>query len=235
MNKTDDTRIKKLSGNVGVIIFLCSLLVIGFTLAYFSYTDIVTNKHSAKNLKIELLEPAWYTDTGMEAAKKQVPGMTITKDPHVYNKSEAKVYVRMKLEILDKGGKIITDKTNKTKIAAYLKSIYFIDKKDNNKKKELFVFDTTDPTTPVSSQNSNFEYSSKDGWFYYKTKNGYTELDAKSSTPNLFDEIHIPILKSEYNGIFDGNYTIKVIAQAISTEYKTDTDIIDAFNQQYGE
>lgn len=234
MNKTDDTRIKKLSGNVGVIIFLCSLLVIGFTLAYFSYTDIVTNKHSAKRLKIELLEPAWYTDTGMEAAKKQVPGMTITKDPHVYNKSEAKVYVRMKLEILDKGGKIITDKTNKTKIAAYLKSIYFIDKKDN-KKKELFVFDTTDPTTPVSSQNSNFEYSSKDGWFYYKTENVYTELDAKSSTPNLFDEIHIPILKSEYNGIFDGNYTIKVIAQAISTEYKTDTDIIDAFNQQYGE
>ena len=68
MNKTDDTRIKKLSGNVGVIIFLCSLLVIGFTLAYFSYTDIVTNKHSAKRLKIELLEPAWYTDTGMEAA-----------------------------------------------------------------------------------------------------------------------------------------------------------------------
>lgn len=234
MNKTDDTRIKKLSGNVGVIIFLCSLLVIGFTLAYFSYTDIVTNKHSAKRLKIELLEPAWYTDTGMEAAKKQVPGMTITKDPHVYNKSEAKVYVRMKLEILDKDGKIITDKTNKTKIAAYLKSIYFIDKKDN-KKKELFVFDTTDPTTPVSSQNSNFEYSSKDGWFYYKKENVYTELDAKSSTPNLFDEIHIPILKSEYNGIFDGNYTIKVIAQAISTEYKTDTDIIDAFNQQYGE
>ena len=232
MNKTDDTRIKKLSGNVGVIIFLCSLLVIGFTLAYFSYTDIVTNKHSAKRLKIELLEPAWYTDTGMEAAKKQVPGMTITKDPHVYNKSEAKVYVRMKLEILDKDGKIITDKT---KIAAYLKSIYFIDKNDNNKKKELFVFDTSNPTTPVSSQNLNFEYSSSDGWFYYKTENGYTELDAKSSTPNLFDEIHIPILKSEYNGIFDGNYTIKVIAQAISTEYKTDTDIIDVFNQQYGE
>lgn len=232
MIKTDDTRIKKLSGNVGVIIFLCSLLVIGFTLAYFSYTDIVTNKHSAKSLKIELLEPAWYTDTGMKAAKKQVPGMTITKDPHVYNNSVAKVYVRMKLEILDKDGKIITDKT---KIAAYLKSIYFIDKDDNNKKKELFVFDTSDPTTPVSSQNSNFEYSSKDGWFYYKTKNGYTELDAKSSTPDLFDEIHIPILKSEYNGIFDGNYTIKVIGQAISTEYKTDTDIIDAFNQQYGE
>lgn len=230
MNKTDDTRIKKLSGNVGVIIFLCSLLVIGFTLAYFSYTDIVTNKHSAKNLKIELLEPAWYTDTGMEAAKKQVPGMTITKDPHVYNNSVAKVYVRMKLEILDKGGKIITDKP---KIAAYLKSIYFIDKNDNNKKKELFVFDTSNPPTPVSSQNSNFEYSSRDGWFYYKTKKGYTELDAKSSTPNLFDEIHIPILKSEYNGIFDGNYTIKVIGQAISTEYKT--DIIDAFNQQYGE
>lgn len=232
MNKTDETRIKKLSGNVGVIIFLCSLLVIGFTLAYFSYTDIVTNKHSAKSLKIELLEPAWYTDTGMEAAKKQVPGMTITKDPHVYNNSVAKVYVRMKLEILDKDGKIITDKT---KIAAYLKSIYFIDKNDNNKKKELFVFDTSDPTTPVSSQNSNFEYSSRDEWFYYKTENVYTELDAKSSTPNLFDEIHIPILKSEYNGIFDGNYTIKVIAQAISTEYKTDTDIIDAFNQQYGE
>lgn len=232
MNKTDETRIKKLSGNVGVIIFLCSLLVIGFTLAYFSYTDIVTNKHSAKRLKIELLEPAWYTDTGMKAAKKQVPGMTITKDPHVYNNSVAKVYVRMKLEILDKYGKIIT---NETKIAAYLKSIYFIDKNDNNKKKELFVFDTSNPTTPVSSQNSNFGYSSSDGWFYYKTENGYTELDAKSSTPNLFDEIHIPILKSEYNGIFDGNYTIKVIGQAISTEYKTDTDIIDAFNQQYGE
>ena len=232
MNKTDETRIKKLSGNVGVIIFLYSLLVIGFTLAYFSYTDIVTNKHSAKSLKIELLEPAWYTDTGMEAAKKQVPGMTITKDPHVYNNSVAKVYVRMKLEILGKDGKIIT---NKTKIAAYLKSIYFIDINDNNEKKELFVFDTSNPTTPVSSQNLNFVYNSRDEWFYYKTKNGYTELDAKSSTPNLFDEIHIPILKSEYNGIFDGNYTIKVIAQAISTEYKTDTDIIDAFNQQYGE
>lgn len=232
MNKTDETRIKKLSGNVGVIIFLCSLLVIGFTLAYFSYTDIVTNKHSAKSLKIELLEPAWYTDTGMKAAKKQVPGMTITKDPHVYNNSVAKVYVRMKLEILDKDGNIIKDET---KIAAYLKSIYFIDKNDNNKKKELFVFDTSNPTRPVSSQNLNFKYSSSDGWFYYKTEKGYTVLDAKSSTPNLFDEIHIPILKSEYNGIFDGNYTIKVIAQAISTEYKTYTDIIDAFNQQYGE
>jgi hypothetical protein len=71
-------------------------------------------------------------------------------------------------------------------------------------------------------QNPAFYYNESDGWFYYGTydqdnkKINYTVLKKGEVSPTLFDYIQIPILKSDYNGLFDSGFEIKIEAQAVS-------------------
>jgi hypothetical protein len=93
--------------------------------------------------------------------------------------------------------------------------------------------DTTTETIPAKDgyqkfydsgkyQNSSFYYNESDGWFYYGTydqdnkKINYTVLKKGEVSPTLFDYIQIPILKSDYNGLFDSGFEIKIEAQAVS-------------------
>jgi hypothetical protein len=94
--------------------------------------------------------------------------------------------------------------------------------------------DTTTETIPAKEgyqkfygsdgkyQNPAFYYNSDDGWFYYGTYDkdsneiNYTVLKKGEVSPTLFDYIQIPILKSDYNGLFDSGFEIKIEAQAVS-------------------
>jgi hypothetical protein len=104
--------------------------------------------------------------------------------------------------------------------------------------------DTTTETIPAKDgyqkfydsgkyRNSSFYYNEDDGWFYYGTydednkKINYTVLKKGEVSPTLFDYIQIPILKSDYNGLFDSGFEIKIEAQAVSA---SEEDVEDAFN-----
>lgn len=208
------------------------------SLAYFTAHDEVVNQHHAAELEIKLFEPEWYA-SGMEKAKKLQPGMVIEKDPYVYNASDADVYVRMKIEMLELNadGTIKYEEGKEKQITGeryngILNTIYYLSGNTSEEGSAAAERLVTIADDTYSSNNPSFWYS--DGWFYYGTvKAGndgdvcsLTALAPESSTEKLFDELRIPVLKSEYLKIFDlsgadgtvmqtSNFTIRVIAQAV--------------------
>lgn len=213
-NPRKTKRTKKNIYLAGILFCSVGLLIAGLTLAYFSDRDTVTNRQGAKDISIQLMELNWQT-TGREKAARMEPGMVIEKDPCVYNSCEADVYVRMRIELLDENGNEII---SGNRYDAILSALYCHED-------DVPLFDSG----LSFSQNTAFVY--ENGWFYYKTEEGYTVLSPKESTPSLFDYLKIPILKTEYNGIFDSEFTIRIIAQAVSATYETEEDIKAAFEE----
>lgn len=205
-----------------ILILAVGLLISGISLAYFTSQDEVTNRHKSISLEIALFEPNWQSE-GKEMAKMMEPGMIIPKDPYLYNKSDADVYVRIKLELRDNKNNLITASENRYQNimnALYCDAAATLPLIKNN-----------------ISQNANFYYF--DGWFYYARKEtGCFVLPPNGSTSKLFETLKIPVLKTTYNENFDTNFTINVIGQGISTENLPDgvTDfdtIAEAFDKEY--
>jgi hypothetical protein len=181
------------------------------SLALFADKDTVTNRQRSSMADITLIEPNWLA-TGQKKAKKLEPGMTIEKDPQVVNDGEAGVYIRMQVQITDASGKQLA--TDDKRYQAILGSIYC----KGDSKAVTLLKKTEDG---LVSQNPNFIY--KDGWFYYQTKeNKYIVLKSGETTPTLFDYLQVPVLKSKYNEIFDSDFNINVIAQAVAATYEGD-------------
>ncbi len=203
---------------ISAAVFAMAILIVGITLAYFSSSDKVTNEVNTKEYDIKIYEPMWST-TGSNAAKTSEPGETIDKDPYVYNNCENDVYIRVKIEILDSSG----NELSATVANAIAEAIYvsYTDSttntplfKDDNgitSNNSYFYYDSTSATTA-----SNYKY---DGWFYYVGDNtdALEALESKKSTEKLFNYIHIPELKSEYEDIFDQEFNIVITAQALPT------------------
>ena len=193
--------------SVGILVL--GLLICGGSLAFFTSHDEVTNQLNSKTLSIELCEPDW-DSIGYDMALKAVPGMVIPKDPYIYNSSEAAVYVRMKVELEINGTKYQSgDLYNQM-----LSYIYF-----NNGTDDELLFDVKNK----SCRNPKFFYYK--GYFYYAAGDSCKVLGPHESTPKLFDCMKLPVLKDEYNGIFDENFTIKVIAEGVSTSLISDPKI----------
>ncbi len=202
---------------VSAAVFALAILIVGVTLAFFSSTDKVTNEVNTKEYDIKIYEPKWST-TGSNAAKTSEPGETIDKDPYVYNSCENDVYIRVKIEILDSNGNELS-----AEVANAIAEAIYVSYDDTNKT-TLFKNDGT-----ITSNNSYFYYDSSsantasdykyDGWFYYVGDNNdaLEVLESKKSTEKLFNYIHIPELKSDYNGIFDQEFDIVITVQALPT------------------
>jgi hypothetical protein len=241
------------------------LLVGVLTIAFFTEKDKVTNEYKAQNIDIKLLEPTW-NKTGMAKAQAVEPGMTIEKDPYVYNNSNDKVYVRMQIQvnIPSKNVKITPDNLGDYEEFYYtiLSGIYW---KNTSTKKDVLLLQSSNKSVlqaykdskasgiafdlnKSKSQNTSFYY--KDGWFYYVTNSAasVTNMKAKALelvtnktasskiTKNLFDYIQVPELKSEYCGVYDSDFQIVVVAQAISATSYPDTGIssaVENFNKVY--
>ncbi len=206
-----------------VLVFAVGLLICGLSIAFFSGRDAVTNKATSKEITIKLFEPDWQ-ETGKAKASKMEPGMTIEKDPYIYNASEDDVYVRMKIVIktVDDDGKYveIDPDSDATIYYAIMSAIYC----------QIESTEVTD--VPLVTKNgSTYSYTNPagfirddDGWYYYKDGQGYTSLAPGESTECLFYYLKLPVLKSEYNGIFDSGFQIEVIAQAVSATTYQDKD-----------
>lgn len=205
-----------------LLVLAVGLLISGISLAYFTSQDEVTNRHKSVSLEIALFEPNWQSE-GKEMAKKLEPGMVIPKDPYLYNKSDADVYVRIKLELRDSADKLIDASENRYQ--SIMNALYC----DEAATKPLIKNNI--------SQSPDFYYY--DGWFYYaKEETGCLVLPPNGNTSKLFETLKVPVLKTAYNGIFDANFTINVIGQGISTENLPDeaTDfstIAKVFDKEY--
>ncbi|MCD8095940.1 MAG: SipW-dependent-type signal peptide-containing protein [Ruminococcus sp.] len=222
---------KRTTYTICIIVLLAALLIAGITLAFFTSRDTVTNELEAQEYQISLLEPSWYS-SGKSDAKLSEPGMTIAKDPYVLNNSDTEVYIRMQITITDENGE---DITNSARGKAILSAIYFYSTSTDDEGTSYQLYEFGDDG--VSSQNSAFYYYDDDdsdavtddedstvtydytGWFYYTGSNSaeLAALAAGGNTENLFDYILIPVLKAEYDGIFDTDYNIIVTAQCVPT------------------
>lgn len=203
-----------------VVLLVTSIAVM--TLAFFNSTDTVSNRISSRDApKILLNEPKWYSQ-GIELAQRYVPDVTIPKDPYVTNLSDYDVYVRMKLEVLDASGEVITD--NPDRVDAILSTIYLGEDKNST---TLFTFGTDGK---VTNNNPDFYYDS--GYFYYGTKNAksgiveLTPLKPKRYTSTLFESIVTPSTELEvvddngntafkYDLYYSEAFSIRVSAESI--------------------
>lgn len=218
---------KKIFYIVCAMVFTFGLLLSALTLAFFSSRDEVTNKTSASDVEIALLEPEWY-DHGMTDAKTLEPGMVVDKNPQVLNKSENAVYVRMRVRLIDSNGNVIP--SNDEKYEKIMSAICFEQNDDRINSVQLVKTATDDI---LVSQNPCFQFIGNDDWFYYYKDDKFTALDAGAKTPELFSCLKIPVRKTEYARTFDSNFSIEVEAQAISASVdetgKNKEKILNAF------
>ena len=194
---------------LSLCMLIAGLLLCVGSLAYFTSQDEVTNTVNAKMPSIALYEPKWESE-GAKMAQKAVPGMVIPKDPYLYNNSDAEVYVRMKVEITVDGTTLNATDALYQKIISHIYYNYNFD----DEKGDLF-YDTK------SGEYNNPDFYYYGGYFYY-VENEVENKSCKAlkpheATPKLFECIELPVKKSDFDGVFDNKFTIKVIAEGVST------------------
>ena len=206
---------------LSLCMLIAGLLLCGGSLAYFTSQDEVTNNFNAKTPSIVLYETRWESE-GAKMAQKAVPGMEIPKDPYIYNNSEAEVYVRMKIELVVDGNTY-----NSTADPLFQKIFSYIYFDDETPDGSLLF----DPSLGISEcYNPDFYYYQ--GYFYYASGDTCKTLKSHKATSKLFDCIKLPVKKTEYNnGIFDKKFTIKVIAEGVSTAVVDDPTVAECAKQ----
>ena len=205
---------------LSLCMLIAGLLLCVGSLAYFTSQDEVTNTVNAKMPSIALYEPKWESD-GAKMAQKAVPGMVIPKDPYLYNNSEDEVYVRMKVEITVDGTTLNATDALYQKIISYIYYNYNFDEETGN----LF-YDTE------SGKYNNPDFYYYDGYFYYASGDTCKALESHKATSKLFDCIKLPVKKTDFNnGIFDKKFTIKVIAEGVSTAVVDDPTVAECAKQ----
>lgn len=205
---------------LSLCMLIAGLLLCVGSLAYFTSHDEVTNTVNAKMPSIALYEPKWDSE-GAKMAQKAVPGMEIPKDPYIYNNSEAEVYVRMKVEITVDGTTLNATDALYQKIISYIYYNYNFDEETGN----LF-YDTE------SGKYNNPDFYYYDGYFYYASGDTCKALESHKATSKLFECIKLPVKKTDFNnGIFDKKFTIKVIAEGVSTAVVDDPTVAECAKQ----
>ena len=206
---------------LSLCMLIAGLLLCGGSLAYFTSQDEVTNNFNAKTPSIVLYETRWESE-GAKMAQKAVPGMEIPKDPYIYNNSEAEVYVRMKIELVVDGHTY-----NSTTDALYQKIISYIYYNYNFDEETGNLFYDTE-----SGKYNNPDFYYYDGYFYYASVDTCKALESHKATSKLFDCIKLPVKKTDFNnGIFDKKFTIKVIAEGVSTAVVDDPTVAECAKQ----
>lgn len=213
---------RKLYRLLCLIVFSVGMMTCFFTLAYFTSKDDVTNTFHSKGAEIILSEPGWDNE-GQKYASELVPGVLIKKDPYITSTGEADVIVRMRLSVLDKDDKDITATDRGRKIIDYIRM---------NGGTAFPKYDSLGNLTGYS--NSKFFYTLDDEqiYFYYVGDNTGDDpnmqiLHTGDRTETLFDYIDIPALKSEFGGIFDESFTIKVDAEGVAPYVDEEGNVIE--------
>lgn len=92
-------------------------VAVSATLAYFTDLDEVTNTFVMGDVEIQLEEPSWDEDSGLDLK----PGGVCEKDPTI-TALEGQSYMRIRMQIVDGEGKLITDES---RIGLILDTLYY--------------------------------------------------------------------------------------------------------------
>jgi len=188
-----------------------------------------------------LKEPQWY-EKGMEKASAFEPGMTIEKNPYAYNDGESDIYVRIKMTISVEASQNVNlsdenvnnpeiKKLSQTEVRdKILKSLMLSDGKtplvasvdaggNIEINHSLFSSKTAVPCDYAVEKDSNDNFT----YYFYFVKQAQPAIDTNEmivlhpneSSAELFNYVDIPIYKKDYLGVFDQEYQITLIAEAV--------------------
>jgi len=127
---------------------LIAVIAISGTLAYFTDKDEVVNTFTMGKVDISLDEPNWNDDDGSEL----LPGNVREKDPTV-TAIEGTSYMRIRMELVDGEGNLITDQD---RIDLILETLYY-DKEDVIDLSKRYK--TSELTALETSGDIQFEYN----------------------------------------------------------------------------
>lgn len=239
-------------------ITLLSALLIVYSVAaagifsYFHGSDRITNKLSAENGSLVVVENKWDI-TGKKMAEFLEPGMMIPKDPQAVNNTNMDLYIRLKMTVsFDPYSGNLTSGTdtddgeigvpsNKRRNRGVIGALRI-----NN---ERFIADTGEELADWICNNTDFVFAEEAQdldsnelvlYFYYTAGDKNNGEDVMhivkngESTSRLFTSLEIPVYKHDYLGIFDQSYSIDIKAEAVpagkySTVPRVD-DVIADFN-----
>lgn len=112
-----EQRSKKNRAVCALALVAVTLLIINNTTAFFTDEDSVTNTFTMGSVKISLEEPGWEEEDGVGL----LPGNVRVKDPTV-TAVEGQSYMRIRMEIVDGEGNLLTDST---RINLILNTLYY--------------------------------------------------------------------------------------------------------------
>lgn len=218
---------KKIFHIICISVFAVGLLISGFSLAYFTSKDVVSNHTKASEIKVELLENDWF-DSGIRDASALQPGMIIEKNPQAYNPSDTSLYIRMRFTIQDSDGNDLKKAENQIRYKAIASSLYM-----DSDCEDRFVTIASDGDETYN--NPDFFYN--EGWFYYYQGNEddgteLKQLEQKTKSSELFKVLKVPVTKDAYitSNKFDTYFQIYVEVQGVPVNSIENTSLenIDA-------
>lgn len=238
-------------------IFIVYVLLLSGIFAYFHSKDEVTNRLTAPQGSVMIVEPQW-DSKGQYKAKASEPGMKIEKDPAGYNDGQVDLFIRLKMTVTftdmtdaEKQNKTesyrntyLTDAYQYRRLALLIKQIKLADGTQFiTLDKNGYDSDATKWTiSGCNNKKFQFEPNNKsidpktlEFYFYYTDGSDTAPNDSmavvqpKNSTTNLFDYIDIPIYKKDWLGVFDQKYSITLTAEGIpAANYPDGLTVADA-------
>ena len=210
---------------IAAVAFILYVLALSGIFSYFHGSDAVTNRLTAKQGSIALIEEKW-DSTGKAMAAKSEPGMQIPKDPVAVNDSATTEFCRIQMTVtVGNDSNPLLDgsaynRNSKQEIKGIIDAICL----DKNGTQLIKVDDDLKPTGDCNNPSfhvvSEADYvadsRSMTYYFYYigNDKN-MKVMNPDDRTVALFEYVLIPKYKADYLGIFDLNYNIVLEAQAI--------------------
>ena len=210
--------------------------------AYLHSEDTVTNRLAAHHPSVALAEPQWYAQ-GMKKAEASEPGMLIEKNPYAWNDGDIDIYVRIKMEIsvTESQNKNLSDTAEGSEIgklsAVEVRNKILCALTLNDGKTPLVTSIDNDGNIAINHSMFNCESAEQCDYavekvddftyYFYFVKNAVTDnldsseliiLHPNENSAELFNYVNIPIYKKDYLGVFDQNYQIQLIAEAVPVE-----------------
>lgn len=210
--------------------FTVYVLLAAGIFSYFHSEDAVTNRFSAPNGSVTLIEPNW-DSTGSDMAAHSEPGMHILKDPTGLNDGEIDLYIRLVLTLdasrytakNDDYAQAFPD-DEVTRVNRILDHIML----ENGGTSAPFLQRDAESNPDVCGNSAYYFEPVNHGtpqkpvyYFYYIGTNTGENPELQvvppdgRTEPALFDYVDIPTHKKDYFGVFDQPYTITVKAEGI--------------------
>lgn len=195
---------KKLA--IAIIFSTIVIVMVGFSVAFLTGTDKVTNVFSSGGIKINLTESK-YTGNASDAVKNLAPNGEVPKNPAVSNVGTNDVYVFVKISVPVKNVTMVGDDGTKDGSGKKNQEIfYFKQNTDSLKLHENNFRLSSDGFVELTEVEEGTDMKGKERTYIF----GYTKkIKNGDVTPELFDKIQLKnILENEIDSSLAQNIEI---------------------------